>query len=122
MNASKQKPVVVGQKLWSLNVGNAARRGYPQVLTPFQVISVGRKYFTVEGIGDYKPQITFHLDSWRQKTNFSPDHVLYVTEQEWLDEKEASKLVQEIRDAFSRWNSQDFTTEQLRQIHAIITP
>ena len=42
----KTKPVV-GQVLYSLNVGNAARN-CGQVLTPVTVVSVGRKYFKVK--------------------------------------------------------------------------
>ncbi len=54
------KPAV-GQVLYSLNVGNAAR-GRERVLTPVVVIKVGRKYFTCRPEGkDSWADVQYHL-------------------------------------------------------------
>lgn len=64
----KRKPIV-GETLFSLNVGNDARHGVPQILTPMVVKSVGKKYFKLS-----RPEsnwtVEFYLEDWSQKTEF----------------------------------------------------
>lgn len=110
------KPIPkVGQRLFSLNVGNAARR-VPQVLTPVIVTKVGRKYFTVKRDEQYAFGTEFWIEDWRQKTEYSNDHALYETEQEWLDEKETFSLLDDIRKAFDYGMGRTIPLENLRKI------
>lgn len=110
------KPIPkVGQRLFSLNVGNAARR-VPQVLTPVIVTKVGRKYFTVKQDDQYAFGTEFWIEGWRQRTEYAPDFALYATEQEWKDEKEVSLLLLRIRNAFDYGRGRSIPLESLRKI------
>lgn len=94
-----KKPIpTVGQTLYSLNTGNA-HRGRPQVLTPVIVKSVGRKYFSA-GDPKYNISTQYHLDDWREKTEYGHDSKVYASAQEWEDEKEAQALSDRIRKHF----------------------
>ena len=107
----------VGQTVYSLNVGNAARHN-EQVLTPVVVTKVGRKYFTV---GEGWRATQFHISDWSEKTEYSPCAALYESEQEWLDEKESGDLCREIARAFEYGkNSRDLPLSSLREIGKIL--
>lgn len=115
----KRKPIL-GEKLWDLNVGNAARRGTPQVLTPVVVTKVGKKYFTCKNADQWGREISYHIDTWRQKTEYCADHKLYETEQEWRDKKEAKEITKQISETFHWMKSHNLSLEQLRMIKAIL--
>lgn len=116
---TKRKPVV-GETLYSLNIGNSARR-CEQVLTPMKVISVGRKYFKLLKEGDHISRAAeFHIDSWYEHSEYSADHAIYETEQHYLNEKESQNLIVFIRETFSHFTRTNFTLDQLRRIKAII--
>lgn len=115
----KRKPIL-GETLYALNVGNAAGRGVPQTLKPVIVSKIGRKYFTCGPEGARFPE-EYHIDTWREKTEFCVNHHLYETEQEWLDEKEFSETVSEIRAMFNAYNKPPLTLESLRKIKSVIT-
>lgn len=116
----KTKPTV-GQTLYSLNIGNSARHR-PAELTPVTVRSVGRKYFACSS-DEYPTNLTqFHCDDWREKTEYGKNQSLYASKQEWLDEKESSRIHDEIVKAFDRWTGRRFPLSTLRQIHALIQP
>lgn len=112
-----EKPKV-GQILYSLNVENAAR-GREQVLTPVKVVKVGRKYFTCKENGSpWKTQ--YHIDGWREKTDYPPNSKLYRNPQEWEDEKQSDTLLNGIRIAFRLWSGKKYTLDQLRRIKEIM--
>jgi hypothetical protein len=93
-----EKPKV-GQKLYSLNVGNAARHTESK-LTEVVVKKVGRKYFTC-GVEDKTFfDIQYHLDNWREKTDYSPVSRLYKGPQDYEDEKEAQAICKFVGDYF----------------------
>lgn len=116
--ADRKKPVV-GMKVFSLNVGNAARNR-TQVLTEAVVTYVGRKYFTVEGPNKWLLK-RYYIESWREATDYSVQSQLYVSEQEWLDEKETKKLCSYIADKFQRGrNEAGLSLTDIRRIAAII--
>ena len=112
---SKDKPKV-GDILYSLNVGNAARNT-EQVLTPVEVTKVGRKYFYA---GEGWRETQYHIDDWCENTNYSARSLLYKTEQEWYDEKESTAICRYISKSFdySR-NKLGLSLDQLRRIEAI---
>jgi hypothetical protein len=120
----KRKPIV-GETLYSLNVGNAARYTEKK-LTPVTVISVGGKYFTCQPVGSTGKwsETKYHLDSWGEAADFMVESWLYETEQEWLDEKEAMMIRSEIRaklHTILNGNGRcQLSLDQLRRIQAIV--
>lgn len=107
----------VGEVLYSLNVGNAARR-VEQKLTPVTVTKVGRKYFET-GSG-YRPD-RYHISDWRQENGgFSATSCLYESEQAWEDEKESVQIIVKIRDLFNGFGGPKYSLDQLRRIKTII--
>lgn len=117
----KQTPTV-GQILYSLNVGNAARRT-EQKLTPVTVVKVGRKYFTCVPVGSesYRYLNTeYHLEDWREKSEFTPNSALYESEQEWLDKKERSRICKMLREVFSgEYSCRHISLDDLRSIESV---
>ena len=110
-----RKPIV-GETLYSLNVGNAFRASWNDVqkLTPMIVEKIGRKYFTLGGI-------QFHLDDWREKTEYCRTHELFETEQEWIDKKESDDILSFLREKIDYCGgSTNLTLIQLREIKSII--
>ncbi len=80
--------LAVGQTLYDLNIGNAARN-CDQKLTKVLVTKVGRTYFYCAQVGS-RFETAYHLDDWREKSDgYASNHHLYASEQEWRDEKEA---------------------------------
>ena len=107
----------VGQILYSLNVGNASHRK-EQKLTPVVVTKVGRKYFTCERVeGVWKDTTEYYLDDWAHRSNYTASSYLYVSEQEWFDEKEAYELRNEL---LSKMHDKKLNLEQLRAVKNIL--
>lgn len=120
--SAKRKPVV-GETLYRLSVGNAARLE-PDRLIPVIVTSVGRKYFTCtpEKLKD-SPHMgrQFHLESWREKTDISASYELFEDPQEYHDRKESQSIWDQCRNIFTGWKDRSsLSLDQLRQIKAII--
>ena len=119
-----RKPVV-GEALYSLNVGNAAR-SVEQKLTKVIVTKVGRKYFTCikeEYIGTSFADmgIEYHLDSWWEKTECIASSALYENEQEWVDEVETGKICKKVYEAFEYGkNKKELSLVDLRKIADIL--
>lgn len=113
----------VGDTLYSLNVGNAARRS-PQVLTPVQVVKVGRKYFECrrpEWVNAPHMVTVYHLDDWREKTDYCRDSQLYTSPQEYEGSILAMEIRGELQRAFSSGMiSQTIPLDKLREIQAIV--
>ena len=117
-----KQPPKLNQILYSLNVGNAARYK-DQVLTPVCVVKVGRKYFTTRKVGDDNgfSDTQYHISDWREKTDYSPNSVLYETEKEWEDEKLAQTLLIELAGFFDPLKKADnLSVDQLQRIKAIV--
>ena len=110
-----------GQILYSLNVGSAARCS-AQKLTPVEVVKVGRKYFTCRPVGGKEYEdVQYHMDGWREKTNYSPDSVLYDSEIAYWDEKESMSIAMIIGVAFEHGrNRKKLSLEKLREIKRIL--
>jgi len=111
----------VGQVLYSLNVGNAAR-GREQKLTPVVVKSVGRKYFVCGEEGCPKWMCTtYYLDTWTELSDYSPDSCLYESEKDYEDYKEINRLFNLIkRKYFDTFGPTSLSLEQLQKIEAIL--
>lgn len=116
----KRKPIL-GETLYDLNIGNAAGRGVPQVLTPVKVASVGRKYFTCAPEGREWAAVKYHIDTWAEKSDFCKDHKLYASPQEWEDAKEVAALADMIRNYFGGYGKCNVPLENLRKIKDLLT-
>lgn len=112
----------VGQKLYSLNVGNACRN-VEKKLTPVIVTRVGRKYFTCIPKGGSKWKETqYHLNGWHEKSEYSADSILYGNPQEWEDEKESIRICRLIWKCFEYGrNPKNISLAAIRTIYGIIT-
>jgi hypothetical protein len=118
----ERKKPEVGQKLYSLNVGNAAR-GCESKLTPVIVDKVGRKYFYTSPVDPrYKWQSEkYHIDSWEEVGKYLPNSCLYEDPQIWEDEKECGELVNKIKNYFDwRHHRKYDELDKLRKIVAIL--
>lgn len=90
-----------------------------QKLTPVIVLSVGKKYFTCAPSDMPNCETQFHLDDWRQKTDYCQDQKLYSSEQEWEDEEEKEAICHEIWKAFEYGSNRNgLPLEALRRIKA----
>ena len=114
-----EKPKV-GDILYSLNIGNAARN-QKQVLKRVEVKKVGRKYFTVGDEGNSWWEQQYHLSNWRMKTEYSADSYLYRTVKEYKDEKEEHKICKNLSDCFEYGkNKLRLSLSDLRRIESIL--
>ena len=107
----------VGQIVYSLNMGNAARRS-PRVLTEVTVTKVGRKYFTC---GEGWQSIQYHLDTGTEKTEYSASSCIYESRQEYEDDRGQQDLYMQIKRHFSAFgNDTNISFDALRRIDTII--
>lgn len=114
--------VKVGQEVYKLNIGNRARNT-PQLLKTCVVTHVGRKYFKAREVQDNwgVTELQYYLESGMEKTDHSSGYKIYINKQDWEDEKEASKLIDVLKDIFSTFSRPDLTLKQLRDIVAIVS-
>ena len=113
----KKKTVEVGQTVYSLPIGNAARRG-TQGLTPHIVTKVGRKYFYYE---QYSRDVKISLEDFCEYAGEYTSNVkVYLSEQEWSEEKVATKLLEEVRRKIGMRCTEDLSIEQLNKILDIL--
>ena len=113
----KKKTVEVGQTVYSLPIGNAARRG-TQELTPHIVTKVGRKYFYYE---QYSRDVKISLEDFCEYAGeYTSSAKVYLSEQEWADDKVAYKLLEEVQRRLGMRSSKDLTITQLNTILSIL--
>jgi len=93
--------VKVGQKLFSKNIGNAARNRETKI-TPVTVVKVGRKYFTTRENSDTTgwTDTQYFIDTWAENTNYNATSKLYGSLQDHEEEQETTKLHDKIRNTF----------------------
>lgn len=116
-----RKPTV-GETLYSLNIGNAARNR-EQVLTPVQVKKVGRKYFWCGDNNNEYMWKKYHIDGWEQENRgYIADSFLYESHEQYANEQEEANICKRIYEAFSYGkNVKKLTIEELRYIDKMIS-
>ena len=115
----REKPKV-GQRLYSLNVGNAARHTIQQ-LSPVYVSRVGRKYFYCLPVGKpFYREVQYYIESWGEKTDYSATSKLYENQEEHADEKEKNELVKFIHHEFDFYIGCPLSLDVLRKIKQLI--
>jgi hypothetical protein len=115
------KPTI-GQIIFGLNVGNAARH-CEQKLTKMIVTSVGNKYFKARKIDDASgwTEDQFYNDGWKQKTDCSATIFLYESEQSYFDENEVRNICVKLSKFFGHGkNSKHVSLQNLRAILKLI--
>lgn len=111
----------VGDRVFKLNIGNDYKY-VPEELTEVEVLKIGRKYFTVVNVcSKYKHQYVFCLDTFLEKTDYSPKYKIYETPQKLKDEKEERKLCNYFFTCFDYgYNRKKLPLESLRKIAFLI--
>ena len=111
----------VGQILYSLNVGNAARNK-EQVLIPVVVTKIGRKYFTAQIENKDYTSTQYRIDSMVENTNFSATSRLYISSNDYYNEKESSEICRELWGFFEYGhNKNNLSIDCLREIRRIVS-
>jgi len=116
----KRKPIL-GESLFSLNIGNAARYAPPS-LTPVHVSKVGRKYFECSELGERSHRISkYDLITWREVTDYIANSALYETAEEYDRELETNRLEKQIWAKVAGYGRIDLPLQTLRDIAALIS-
>ena len=117
----KTRPLPVnGQILYDVNCGNASRFSKPEARKVI-VRKVGRKYF--ECSPETAPYNTtkYHLEDWREASEYSPTHELYLSVQEWEDVKEKSSLSMELfREVYNGNLFSKLSLPQLKELKKLL--
>jgi hypothetical protein len=113
----KQKPKV-GQTVCALHISERTGQGDRAPIN-MRVVRVGRRYFECETLSRAF-RIEFHLDTWRQKSDYSPDYRLYASREEWEAEKRQSELVEWFKRIFNTYASPKYTLAALEAARAIL--
>ena len=118
----KRKPKI-GETLFLVDVGNRARHGRGKQ-RDCTVTKVGRKYFYVVYDGRWS-EVQFSLETRIEHSDYSADHAIYESRQEWEDTCLATKYRDAIKDAFVTGRFGDnpaynATLPQLKQIAKIL--
>lgn len=111
------RKVEVGQELWLVDVGNRAL--YRKESRPCVVTKVGRKYFVVGYGVTLNTVVTFHLDTWREKTDYSPNYRLFHSEAAYQQEGIRLKWDRAFSDFF-RLGGRGITLEQYEKAAEIL--
>lgn len=80
----------VGDRIWILPRGNAARRSTEP--EEWEVLRVGRKYFYARPTGSTWAEDKFSLDGWWQETEFAADYQAFPSLRELEQEVEGERL------------------------------
>lgn len=83
----------VGQVIWTLNVGNAARR-CGQELTERVITKVGRKYFYIEV---FRRKVKFEIETLEECSDYTSDYKVYINKQDYFNEIKKRELLTGIR-------------------------
>lgn len=121
---NNEVPPKVGDRLFTLAVGNAARRQESGYHEWYIVQKVGKKYFyavnerwVIPGeVISERSMTKFDLETWSESNGYSACWICYSTEQEYRDEAEIDRLCDKISEAFQYRRNPGLDAEQLRTI------
>lgn len=112
----------VGQTLYSLAIGHAARRNGCEI-TPVTVMKIGRKYFYAarESWKDSERMWTkYNLSDWREVTEYSANSYLYSSMEEYENDILMKKMREKIDRKIRYGMPLSLTKEQLQSICEIL--
>lgn len=92
------------------------------------VIKIGRKYFDIEYFTywndrPYSHVVTFEIEGWREKTNYSSSYRLYISVDQYEEKLYKSKFKQALYKLSSSYSDKIFdpiTLEDLKQVAEIL--
>jgi len=114
-----EKPKV-GQTVYSLNVGNAARNT-KQKLTPVTVCKVGRKYFYAKRYNwPENTAIKYDLLTWGEVTDYFVNNKLFESVEAYEISKERGDLIRKLESVFRHGIADRLLLSQLREIIEVI--
>lgn len=88
-----------------------------------EVVKVGRKYFTIKYGSNSNLEVQFNIETWREKTEYTSDYLLYESRQHRLDEVEKTYIFQMLRQEFEIGMfrlSNRYSLEQVRRVVKIL--
>lgn len=86
-----------------------------------EVITVGRKYITVQLDNSWKEQKKFEIDNnYREKSECSNDYRLFTSKDEVIRDRKSEMLCFEISKIFGNWRRPDLSLETLEAIKELI--
>ncbi len=103
--------LTVGQKVWFI-YGRQNTEGPVQVI----VTKVGNKYFEIDKLKRDK----FYIETLERVSETTTWDRVYLNLQDYLDEKESTKLHSFMREVFSGYTKVKWTLDKLKRIKAII--
>lgn len=106
--------VQAGQKVWIVDANYRGQKSEPKEVT---VLSVGRKYFTIDD--HFKTQ--FLIENGIEKSEGNYKSMAYESLNEILEEKEYGQLRDKMRGVFAGFGRLNLSLDQLRKINEIIT-
>ena len=113
-----------GQTVFLLRIGysDRGRKTVQERIMPATVISVGRKYITVDR--GFSCLVQFEIDrEFRQRTNYAADYALFLDEKEIYRKIERENMERDIKEAFN-WVSNvlcEMKFEDVQAVHRIIS-
>ena len=107
----------VGQKVFVMRIGNAARGLKEPKITEEIISVVGNKYFKLEGFRRERFNIETMLNDGK---GYISNYAVYLTMQEIQDENEYCDLQKKMMTYFDHYSSYKPTLDQLRRINSIV--
>lgn len=90
---------------------------------PVTVIKVGRKFFTVTG-GKWAMEVQFHLEDWKQVTEYMPTHYLYESKEAYDTETKREERVGKVTRFFREYSyfvpNKQLSDTQLETVYNIV--
>ena len=80
------------------------------------ISKVGRKYFELDGY----PRSKFNIETLKEENETNYKSQCYITLQEILDEREAERLTNQLKNIFGTYGRVNLTLEQLRKISDVV--
>lgn len=118
----KKEDFQKGQTVYLLLLSNAARGKHgEELIMESTVTAIGNKYITVSP-GYYRGRVRFEIDdNFRQHSDYSPEHKLFLSRQEIVNRMEKEKLLCWFRNSFRIFSqNKDFSLTALREAKEIL--
>jgi hypothetical protein len=113
---SKVKKPSVGQKLFIVHKSYWGKG--PGLYPDAKVTKVGRKYFKVMMPWGY--EVTFRLDNWEEKNDYSSMYYAYGSQKEYEDEIKRKNIIRILEDNIHYGGLSKLSLEQLTSIGKIL--
>ena len=111
----------LNQKVLLKNTAGHYKDGVMNHVQEWEIVKVGRKYYTVRRDNQKWTDMRFYIED---RTQFNGDYSgswkLYFSSQEILDEIESNDIYRSLSELFCSYRKANLNLEQLRRIQTII--